>query len=80
MNHMRNRNFANRISGVLDVIGLLERDFVHSRALVQTGSGIGIPCVLHEKGLILGLIPDYGLVEDGVLGGLGEDGEGWVCA
>lgn len=73
-------DLADGIALVLDSVGLLERDLVEDGRLVGAGAGVGRTRVLGEPHLVLGLVPHDGLVEDGVLGRLADQGEGGVGA
>lgn len=76
--HKGHLDLADGVAFGLDGIGLFERDLVDGGRLVETGAGIGVTGILDKPHFILGLVPHDGLVENGVLGRLGNQGEGGV--
>jgi hypothetical protein len=63
-----------------DLLGIGEGDLLDDGGLVQAGTGGGGSGVLDEEDLVLGGVPDDGLVEDGVRLGGGDEGQGGVLA
>jgi len=73
-------DLADGIAGVLDGFGLFESNLEDGGGLVQACAGVWGTGVLDKENLVLAFVPNYRLVEDGVLWGLGDDGEGWLGA